>query len=105
MALGNKKPESSVAGMGAPPPPPPPPYAEPGRSDGLIGSLDERLQQLQATVAALVERTTAEATEASAGGDSDVAAASRTLKMAERTAEATVADAKEEAAKLVADAR
>jgi hypothetical protein len=66
--------------------------------------LDDRLQQLQATVTALVERSAGTAVAPSAA-DSEVVAASRTLKMAEQTAEATVSEARDEAAKLLAGAR
>jgi vacuolar-type H+-ATPase subunit H len=66
--------------------------------------LDDRLQQLQATVTALVERTSGSAGAVPAE-DADVVAASRTLKMAEQTAQATITEAKDEATKLLAGAR
>jgi vacuolar-type H+-ATPase subunit H len=103
MALGNKKSDSSGPGAGSTPPPPPP-FAESTPPDGLITSLDERLQQLQATVTALVERTSGSAA-GPAPADPEMVAASRTLKMAEQTADATVTEARDEASKLLAGAR
>jgi hypothetical protein len=101
MALGNKKSENSAAGAGTPPPPPP--FMEPTPPEGLISALDDRLQQLQATVTALVERTAGSA--AAPAEDTDVMTASRTLKMAEQTADAMIAEARDEAAKVLAGAR
>jgi vacuolar-type H+-ATPase subunit H len=76
----------------------------------VVTALDARLQELQDTVAKLVDKATDDhatpASPSSAEGlDDDVLAASRTLQLAKRTADATIAEAREEAARLLADAR
>jgi nicotinate-nucleotide--dimethylbenzimidazole phosphoribosyltransferase len=137
MALG-RKPENQVPQIGgttgptgaavppappAPPVPPPPaapidtsspvaPGVEHPSGSDVVTALDARLQELQATVAALVDKAVDErmpATPPVAPGDidvdDDVLEASKTLQLAKRTAEATIAEATTEAADLLASAR
>lgn len=149
MALGKRTSESqfSPAGSAPPPPPPPPPSGEPftappppaiaittdvattdtaghdapeeARAD-VVTALDARLQELQATVAALVDKSidptsvmaphpspTPEpaTTEVPGDLDADVLESSRTLQVAKRTADALLTEARDEAAEITRAAR
>jgi hypothetical protein len=135
MALGRKS-ENQVPQVGgtpgpsgaavppAPPVPPPPaapidttspvaPGVEHTGGTDVVTALDARLQELQATVAALVDRAVDErmpapappSTTADVDVDDDVLEASKTLQLAKRTAEATIAEAKAEATALLDSAR
>lgn len=65
-----------------------------------VDDLRDRLVDLQATVEQLVERARVEP----ATGDPEIDRAARTLKFAQQTADAVVAEAREEAAAIVEDA-
>ncbi len=145
MALGKRSSDNQFSGAGSPPPPPPPPPTGPAhvapppeatpvdpqaqhdaggteepRAADVVTALDARLQELQATVAALVDKSVdpeslmaphpaPEAPEpvtlAPGELDPDVLEASRTLQMAKRTADAMLAEAREEAAEITRVAR
>lgn len=144
MALGKRSSDNQFSGAGSPPPPPPPPTgpahvapppevvpvdpvtqnvtadSEEPRAADVVTALDARLQELQATVAALVDKSVdpeslmaphpaPEAPEpvtlAPGELDPDVLEASRTLQMAKRTADAMLAEAREEAAEITRVAR
>ncbi len=103
MALGkrNANPGSGVASQSS--------AASPEKLDAFLDAVGTRLNQLQATVADLVERSAHEGGRPAGGvsmppltGDSDIDSASRTLVLAQRTADTLLAEAREEAAKLIA---
>lgn len=135
MALGRKSEQSphlGAAGPSVPPPPPPPVPAAPppphtpidltapqaptppsvASGADVVTALDARLAELQATVAALVDKavdTKIAATPAAQAGnldfDPDVLESSRTLQLAKRTADATIADAQAEAGQILSSAQ
>ncbi|MCC6226645.1 MAG: hypothetical protein IT195_09590, partial [Microthrixaceae bacterium] len=98
----------------------PPPENDESQSD-VVTALDARLQELQATVAALVDKSIdpdtivhplpapepepVASTSTPTDVDPDVYESSRILQLAKRTAEALLSEAREEAAEIVRTAR
>lgn len=93
----------------APPaaPVPAPAVGAPSPVEGEVAQLKTMFADLQAVVASLVERSTAPAPAPSAGGegDADTDRVSRIIVMANRTAESTLEDARNEAAGILAGAK
>lgn len=116
MALGSRKGSDPSVPLGGPPPMPPgspipgpgqvaSPMGAPGAPQAATGqvdlaSLNARIQELQDTVASLINRPPAPAPEGQVVDES-----TRTLRMAQQTADAAIAEAKADAEKIVADAK